>query len=55
LRGYPFFPEVLPTSAAKHGVIGLTRSAALENAKAGLRNQRDLPRLGWIHPRSLDT
>jgi NAD(P)-dependent dehydrogenase (short-subunit alcohol dehydrogenase family) len=36
LRGYPF-PGGAAYSAAKHGVIGLTRSAALEHAAHGLR------------------
>src|ERR1700730_10262747 len=34
LRGYPF-PGGAAYSAAKHGVIGLTRSAALECASSG--------------------
>src|SRR5262249_16243822 len=34
LRGYPF-PGGAAYSAAKHGVIGLTRSAALEHAARG--------------------
>lgn len=45
LRGYPF-PGGAAYSAAKHGVIGLTRSAALENAKAGLRISAICP--GWV-------
>jgi NAD(P)-dependent dehydrogenase (short-subunit alcohol dehydrogenase family) len=45
LRGYPF-PGGGAESAAKHGVIGLTRSAALENAKAGLRISAICP--GWV-------
>lgn len=45
LRGYPF-PGGAAYSAAKHGVIGLTRSAALENAKAGLRISAVCP--GWV-------
>ena len=45
LRGYPF-PGGAAYSAAKHGVIGLTRSAALENAKAGLRIGAICP--GWV-------
>jgi len=45
LRGYPF-PGGAAYSAAKHGVIGLTRSAALENAKAGLRISVICP--GWV-------
>ena len=45
LRGYPF-PGGAAYSAAKHGVIGLTRSAALENAKVGLRISAICP--GWV-------
>jgi NAD(P)-dependent dehydrogenase (short-subunit alcohol dehydrogenase family) len=45
LRGYPF-PGGAAYSAAKHGVIGLTRSAALEHAARGPRICAVCP--GWI-------
>ena len=46
LRGYPF-PGGAAYSAAKHGVIGLTRSAALEHAAHGPRICAVCP--GWIN------
>jgi NAD(P)-dependent dehydrogenase (short-subunit alcohol dehydrogenase family) len=46
LRGYPF-PCGAAYSAAKHGVIGLTRSAALEHAARGPRICAVCP--GWIN------
>ena len=45
LRGYPF-PGGAAYSAAKHGVVGLTRSAALEHAARGPRICAICP--GWI-------
>jgi NAD(P)-dependent dehydrogenase (short-subunit alcohol dehydrogenase family) len=45
LRGYPF-PGGAAYSAAKHGVVGLTRSAALEHAANGPRICAICP--GWI-------
>jgi NAD(P)-dependent dehydrogenase (short-subunit alcohol dehydrogenase family) len=45
LRGYPF-PGGAAYSAAKHGVLGLTKSAALEHASGGLRITAVCP--GWV-------
>ena len=45
LRGYPF-PGGAAYSAAKHGVVGLTRSAAIEHAAEGPRICAIAP--GWI-------
>lgn len=45
LRGYPL-PGGAAYSAAKHGVLGLTRSAALEHAKDGIRITAICP--GWV-------
>jgi NAD(P)-dependent dehydrogenase (short-subunit alcohol dehydrogenase family) len=42
LKGYPY---VSAYAAAKHGVIGLVRSAALETARTGITVQRALPRV----------
>jgi NAD(P)-dependent dehydrogenase (short-subunit alcohol dehydrogenase family) len=45
LRGYPI-PGGAAYSAAKHGVVGLTRSAALEHAATGPRICAVCP--GWV-------
>lgn len=45
LRGYPF-PGGAAYAAAKHGVLGLTKSAALEHAKDGLKITAICP--GWV-------
>ena len=45
LRGYPF-PGGAAYSAAKHGVLGLTKSAALEHAAKGPRITAICP--GWV-------
>ena len=45
LRGYPLLGGAA-YSAAKHGVLGLTRSAALEHAKDGIRITAICP--GWV-------
>jgi A-factor type gamma-butyrolactone 1'-reductase (1S-forming) len=42
----------VPYAAAKHGVIGLTKTAAIEYAKAGLRINAICP--GWTHSEMVD-
>jgi NAD(P)-dependent dehydrogenase (short-subunit alcohol dehydrogenase family) len=51
LRGFPF-PGGAAYAAAKHGVLGLTKSAALEYAKTGLRITAICP--GWVATPPLD-
>ena len=51
LRGYPF-PGGAAYAAAKHGVLGLTRSAALEYARLGLRITAVCP--GWVSTPPVD-
>ncbi|WP_283195194.1 SDR family oxidoreductase [Rhizobium sp. AN80A] len=52
LRGYPFTGGAA-YAAAKHGVLGLTRSAALEHAKDGVRITAICP--GWIGTPPIET
>ena len=42
LKGYA---KIAPYAAAKHGVVGLVRSLALEVARQPGHGQRDLPRV----------
>jgi NAD(P)-dependent dehydrogenase (short-subunit alcohol dehydrogenase family) len=42
----------VPYAVAKHGVIGLTKTAAIEYAKAGLRINAICP--GWTHSEMVD-
>ena len=51
VRAYPF-PVGSAYSAAKHGVIGLTKSAALEYVSRGIRINAVCP--GWVRTPALD-
>ena len=51
VRAYPF-PIGSAYSAAKHGVIGLTKSAALEYASRGIRINAVCP--GWVRTPPVD-